>query len=283
MRLLLLTLSLVLLLAGCTGAEPGPADERTGASSTGATPSPSDGADASAAPAPPAPRELACRNLSYDAALAPTDDSATVSCGRRHTAQTFAVGRLRTTARGHLLAVDSAAVQAQVARECPARLRGFLGATVQAMRLSAVRAVWFTPTVEESDLGADWFRCDAIVVAGPNRLAPVRGSLQGALRGPAGRSPYSLCANVEPGRPRFRHVVCRDPHRWRAVATVALPRGAYPGAAAARAAGQARCEAVGRAAAGDPLDFQWGYEWPTRQQWNAGQTFGRCWVPDRRR
>ena len=35
-----------------------------------------------------------------------------------------------------------------------------------------------------------------------------------------------------------------------------------------------------RAIASDALDYEWGYEWPTKEQWQAGQTFGRCWAPD---
>ena len=30
----------------------------------------------------------------------------------------------------------------------------------------------------------------------------------------------------------------------------------------------------------DALDYEWGYEWPTAEQWAAGQTYGRCWAPD---
>ena len=61
---------------------------------------------------------------------------------------------------------------------------------------------------------------------------------------------------------------------------VDLPDGPYPGEAAAREAGQGLCEDAGRERASDALDFQWGYEWPTADQWLAGQTFGRCWAPD---
>ena len=47
-----------------------------------------------------------------------------------------------------------------------------------------------------------------------------------------------------------------------------------------RAAGQGPCEDAGREVAEDALDYEWGYEWPTAEQWEAGQTYGRCWAPD---
>ena len=54
----------------------------------------------------------------------------------------------------------------------------------------------------------------------------------------------------------------------------------YPGTAVVRDAGTQPCRAAGRAAAGDALDFQWGYEWPTAERWRDGRTYGICWVPD---
>ena len=35
-----------------------------------------------------------------------------------------------------------------------------------------------------------------------------------------------------------------------------------------------------RAVAPDPLDFRWGYEWPTLEQWRAGKRYGVCWAPE---
>ncbi len=80
--------------------------------------------------------------------------------------------------------------------------------------------------------------------------------------------------------PDFARVACAREHSWRAVSVVELADGDYPGEEAARAAGQSTCEDAGRAAADDPLDFEWGYEWPDAEQWADGQTFGRCWAPD---
>jgi hypothetical protein len=225
-----------------------------------------------------------CYRFNLDAAVAPTSDTRPVPCPRLHTALTYAVDTLDTVVDGHLLAVDSRRVRAQPARACPPRLAPFLGGTPEALRLSMLRPVWFTPTVEQSDAGADWFRCDVIALAGPNRLAWLGGALRGVLGRPAAAR-YAMCGTAEPGRPDFERVTCGSKHSWRAVRTVSLAaragaRGAYPGAAVARAAGQRTCKDVGQRASSDQLNFSWGYEWPSARQWSGGQTYGLCWIPD---
>jgi hypothetical protein len=196
-----------------------------------------------------------------------------------HTSETYEVGRLDTVVDGHLLAVDSDRAQSQVARECPAALADFVGGSPADLRLSMVRPVWFTPSVEQSDLGADWYRCDAVVVAGDSRLAELERSLRGALDRPADRERYAMCGTAAPDADDFERVLCSEDHSWRAIAVVPFEPGAYPGAQQAEARGQTQCENAGLDVADDPLDYEWGYEWPTREQWEMGQTFGRCWAP----
>jgi hypothetical protein len=252
-------------------------------SSSGApagSPSPSPPASLTRADPPPTPRPGACHRLSYDEAVAPTVEDRPVPCAQEHTAVTYLVGRLDTVVDGHLVAVDSERVRDQVARTCPARFARQVGGTVEQRRLSLLRPVWFTPTVEESDAGARWFRCDVVALARHRTLAPLSGSLAGVLHEQAGRERYGLCATAEPGTPAFERVICSIRHSWRAVRTVPLPGTSYPGVRAVRRAGEGPCRAAGRAAAGNRLDFRWGYEWPTAQQWRTGRTYGICWVPD---
>lgn len=255
-------------LAGCTG------DGGTPAPSPSASPTPT-----TATPVP-APAARGCHRLTWEEAIAPAApvEDRSVPCGRPHTAQTYAVGRLDTVVDGHLLAVDSARVSRQAARECPRRLADLLGGTAEQRRLSMVRAVWFTPSLEESDAGADWYRCDAIAVAAEGRLAELTGRLDGVLEDDG--SQLGVCGTAEPGTPGFARVICREPHTWRAISTVDLPPGDYPGAEAARAAGEGPCQEAARAVAADALDYQWGYEWPTAEQWADGQTWGICWAPE---
>ena len=136
-------LALLALLAGCT-----PEDEpESEPQATTPTPQPS-------ATAAPTPDEGACYRLSFDAALAYTSDAAPRRCRGEHTSVTYAVGALNTVVDGHLVAVDSRRVKEQVAETCPRLLAGYVGGSVDQRRLSMLRAVWFTPTVEESDGGA---------------------------------------------------------------------------------------------------------------------------------
>jgi hypothetical protein len=267
-------LSTGLVLAACTNAGPG-GDQPSGSPTT----RPVDSSPAEPTPPAPAPRVGDCHRLSYDGAVAPTARNRTVACDQTHTAETYRVGRLDTVVDGRLLAVDSDEVQAQVATTCPDRLAEFVGGTEEQRRLSMLRAVWFTPTLEQSDAGADWFRCDAVALAEDSRLLELEGTLGGALDTEAGRQRFGVCGTAEPGTAGFRRVACAEPHTWRALRTVSLPGPDYPGEEAAARAGETPCRDAANAQAPDPLDFQWGYEWPTAEQWVAGQTWGVCWVP----
>ena len=158
-----------------------------------------------------------------------------------------------------------------------------------------LRPVWFTPTIEQSDAGAGWYRCDVIAVTGDSKVAKIDSDLAKALAKPAGREEYGMCGTAQPGTASFSHVLCREDHSWKAISvldlagkatkgsikgSVAGKAGGYPGENVVRNAGQDVCADAARAIASDALDYEWGYEWPTKEQWQAGQTFGRCWSPD---
>ena len=161
----------------------------------------------------------------------------------------------------------------------PRKLAAFLGTTDDLLRLTLLRAVWFTPSVDQSDAGANWYRCDVVGVAGDDRLARIRGTLEEALAGAEGADAYGMCGTAAPDDPAFQRVLCREEHTWRAIQAVDLPGKAYPGENRVREAGQGPCEDAGREVAEDALDYEWGYEWPTAEQWTAGQDYGRCWAP----
>ncbi len=200
-------------------------------------------------------------------------------CRGRHTAQTFAVGRIDNVVDGHLLTVDSERVQQRVARACPERLGTFLGGSLEEQRLSVLRAVWFTPTLDDAESGQDWFRCDVVAVAGSDRLAVLRSSLEGVLTTPKGRETWGMCAPTGPDDEGFVHMPCAQEDAWRAVSVVALSGRRYPGAARITAVGREPCQDAARRLADDPLDYQWGLEGPDESQWAAGERFLRCWAP----
>ena len=284
--LLLLPAVALLVLTACDSGDSG--DSGSSGDKSGPSAGPSSSATPTpvvAAPPPPAPLVGACYRLSFDEAVAPTSEEQPVGCDKGHTSQTFAVGRLDLVTNGHLLAVDSAAVQKQVAHRCPAQLASYVGATDEQLRLSLLRPVWFTPTVEQSDAGATWYRCDVIAVTGDKTVAKFDTDLKGALKKPEARSEFAMCGTAQPGTKEFGRVLCRDDHTWKAISVIDLAdeakkNGRYPGEDAVKAAGQDACQEAARAIASDALDYEWGYEWPTKDQWDAGQTYGRCWSPD---
>lgn len=264
-----LALGLSLSLAACADDD----EPAQSADQPTATPTP--------APDPPAAPEVgACYQLPFETAVAPTSKSKPVDCSTKHTSETVAVGTIDAVVDGHLLAVDSEHVQAQVARACPKALTAYVGGSLEQLRLSMVRPVWFTPTVEESDAGADWYRCDAVVLAGTSTLAELTSRLKGGLGKANVRDRYAMCGTAAPDAKNFERVPCSSKHSWRAIDVVPFRDGAYPGEKTVRAAGRTTCEDAAADIADDPLAFEWGYEWPTKEQWDMGQTFGRCWAPD---
>jgi hypothetical protein len=263
-----LALGLSATLVGCGGDEPEPKADKPAATQT-------------PAPAPPADPEVgACYQLPFETAVAPTSESKPVDCRKTHTSETVAVGAIDALVDGHLLAVDSDHVQAQVATACPEALTTYVGGSLEQLRLSMIRPVWFTPTVEESDAGADWYRCDAVVLAGTSTLAELTTGLKGVLGKAKGRDRYAMCGTAAPDAKDFERVLCSAKHSWRAIDVVVFKQGAYPGEKLVRAAGRTKCEDAAADVAEDPLTFEWGYEWPTKEQWDMGQKFGRCWAPD---
>ncbi|KAA1426176.1 septum formation family protein [Nocardioides antri] len=258
-------------VAGCSGGDEEPSSEPS--TTAPATPP-------TAGPPPKPPQDGACYRLSFRQALAPTSAKKPTPCGEPHTSETYAVGTLDTVAEGHLLAVDSERVQAQVAEACPDALLPFVGGDRAALRLSMIRPVWFTPSVEESDEGAHWYRCDVVVVAGDGQLAQPDTSLEGALDKPELRDRYAMCGTAAPDAERFERVICSADHSWRAIQVVPYDARTYPGERAVREQLASPCEDAGLDVAADPLDYEWGYEYPTEEQWEMGQTYGLCWAPD---
>lgn len=265
-------------LVACTddAGDPSPDTPATTSATPSAAPTPTPPPRAEPVVVPPA---SACYRLTYRQAVSPTNGEDAVPCRGPHTSQTYAVGRLDNVVAGHLLAVDSARVQGAVARDCPAALGRVVGGTTEDLRLSMLRSVWFTPSLEQSGKGADWYRCDVVALAGAEDLLSVSGSLEGVLDTDEGRDRYGMCGTAGPGARDFERVPCSARHTWRAFSVVDLGTGRYPGPGAVDSAGSG-CETAAAEVADDPLDYEWAYEGPDADEWAAGQTFVRCWAPD---
>lgn len=283
-----------LVLASCMAGEEtdpptaGAAASASGSAAPSATPSPTVPADSSPSAAPrtlPAeaqpPRNGACYLLDFEEATAPTNEERPVGCGKRHTARTYHVGHLDTVVDGHLLAVDSALAQEQVQTACTRRFRAYVGGSPRDRRLSRLKPVWFSPTIDQSDLGASWFRCDVVALARGSALAGLPRRVRGILDRPGALDRVGICGTTAPGERGFERVICGRRHTWKALTTIDIPgQDRYPGVATVRRAGEGRCREVVRRASGSPTRFRYGWEWPTREQWRAGQRYGYCWAPD---
>jgi Septum formation len=262
---LVAALLLALVLAGCTGPTTPPTPSPTS--------SPTASASESAAPARPV--KNGCHRLSYEQAVAPVVGGTDVSCQKKHTSQTYKIGRLSLVSAGHLVAVDSPSVQESVAASCTSLLGAHVGGSPEDLRLSMVQAVWFTPSVEEAAAGADWFRCDVVALATTGRLAALPRSSSGLV---GSSSRFAMCGTAPPGAAAHRRVPCSAKHSWVAIATVALTGKSWPSAADASRQMESACRAAARDRADDPLDFTWSEERPSRDQWDAGQRYGLCWL-----
>ena len=295
----------LLLLAGCDTGEPTatPASPATSPSAsagspdgTGTTDAPtSPGTARSAGPSesttsaeptveiPPAPPEDACYRLRLRELTEPTSSRDPVPCTDAHNAQTVHVGELDTVVDGHSVAVDSRVVQEQLASTCPGRLASYVGGSPQLRALSRFEVVWYSPTLEQSDRGATWFRCDLVAFATSDRLAdlPRPSRLESVLDEEGALDTWGLCGTAAPGTSGFSRVICSRDHSWRAVATIDLGDDeSYPGTASVRSAGDEDCRDVASEGAGSATRFEYGWEWPTRAQWQQGQRYGFCWAPD---
>jgi hypothetical protein len=277
-RLALVLVALAVTAAGCT-IGPGPdrsSDSAPDASTTAQAPEQAD------QPVPPPPAVGACRRLTLLQAARPSNASPRVACRRSHTAYTLHVGRLGTTRGGRPLTPGSGRAQRRLASSCLPRLAA-VGGTPEQRRLSRFQVVWFSPTPAQADAGARWFRCDLVALGDSHRLLPLPAGdrVRGVLGRPGALGTYGLCGSAQPGSPGFERVACALRHRWVAIRTLPLRGGrSYPGVARVRSAGDETCADLVRARNGFPLEFSYGWEWPTRAQWRGGQHFGFCWAPN---
>lgn len=266
-------LLLLVLVSACTSG---------GGSSSAPSPSPSRHTPADAPVVQARPENKACYQLDTSQLTKPNNGSQPVGCSRHHNALTIFVGKLRTVVNGHSLAVDSKRVQRQLTTTCPRKLAEFVGGSPDIRNRSRFNVVWFSPTPAQSDSGAPWFRCDLIAFAKQESLLalPSTKKLEGVLDGPHGLDTYGLCGTAAPGAPGFERVICAHSHAWRSVSTIPIAGGKkYPGVDQVRTSGDSTCQSRVRQSSGFSLKFRYGWEWPTREQWNAGQHYGFCWAP----
>jgi hypothetical protein len=269
-RTALVLVPLLVVVAGCSSGE-----ERA------REPEKSPAAAVSSAPPPPAdPAVGSCHALTASEAADPVDAGGPVPCRGPHTSVTVKVGRISPLVDGHLLAVDSRTVRAQIAKACPDEPGPYVGGDPTTQRLSRFEVVWFAPSLEQADAGADWYRCDVVAVRSQGQLLRLRARLKGVLDQDGALDRYGTCGTAAPAARGFSRVVCSQRHSWRAVDVVELPRKARYLAKDVGATADSACKDVAAERANGALKYTWSFEWPTRAQWSTGQRYGYCWVPE---
>jgi hypothetical protein len=265
----------LVVLTGCSsGSSSGGGDKAASAPSPEAT-----SASSSAPPPPVAPRVGSCHALTLGEATAPVEAGPAVPCRGAHTSVTVKVGRLTPLVDGHLLAVDSRTVRARVQKACPSSGIGYAGGDTRTQRLSRLEVVWFTPSLEQADAGAAWYRCDLVGLASAGTLITLPPRMKGVLAAGGALDRFGTCGTAAPGARGFERVVCSRRHAWRAVDVIELGARTRYLDKAAGASGDASCKDTAAARANGALKYTWSFEWPTRAQWNAGQRYGYCWLP----
>lgn len=230
-------------------------------------------------PPPPPPAVGTCRVLTFAAASAASDDTAPVPCGHKHTAITVSVGTLVSKAALKSLNINAPAVQQLLAVSCPKAVEAFVGARGNVFDLSQIQAVSFVPTPSQIAKGANWYRCDLVVLAGARTLASVSGTLRHALVPKHALDRWGTCGTTSPTSRHFKRVLCSAHHTWRAVALIRIPKKSSYLAKRTSHAASLACRKIAARAAHKALKYSWSFQWPNLQEWRAGQRFGFCWLP----
>jgi hypothetical protein len=181
---------------------------------------------------------------------------------------------------GHLLALDSARVQLQIADRCRHAVDAHVGGSTRMQQLSRVQAVWFNPSPTQADRGALWYRCDLVISAGSSAFAALPPKTRGLLAAPGAMDRWGTCGTTAPSSTNFTRVLCSARHSWRARSVVTLRAGAGYLSKPAGKTADARCRDVAANLSPTSTQLRWAFEWPTRAQWRSGQRYGLCWTPD---
>lgn len=249
--------ALVMLLAGCGQA----------------------GSDDSGSDSRAEPPELGdCRVLTPEDIGESSNDDDVVECSEEHTAETFAVGTFPAElAKG--AEVDDPELGAHIYTTCSKKFQAFLGGDESTVMRSLLSWAWFRPSEAAWEAGARWYRCDA--VAGTEESEQLRllpKTAKGLLLGRPDDS-WMTCA-VGDTVAGSEKVPCSEPHDWRAVTTIKVGREEddYPGDALVAARTRDFCSDSVGAWLNYPVDYEFGYTFFRKAEWEAGNRRSVCWA-----
>lgn len=223
------------------------------------------------------PQPGECRLLTPAAVKQVGDDTRTVPCEDRHTAETFAVGTVPDRIEAEQ--PDDAALAAHVVDVCEQRFRRHVGGDESMVMRSTVTWSWFRPSDEAWDDGARWWRCD--VVGGgeeSTRLLDLPESTKGLL---LGRPDDRWLACVDgPSVDAAPKIPCSRDHTWRAATTIVLgdDTAPYPGDDVVLARTRDFCSDSVGAWLGYPVSYDYAYTYFHEAEWQAGNRRSICWA-----
>ncbi|GGO86455.1 hypothetical protein GCM10011584_08800 [Nocardioides phosphati] len=226
-----------------------------------------------------APSRGACRVLDAHDVRLTTNATRTVSCSKRHTAETYAVGEL-PAALDHA-AYDSEEVALAGYRACNDAFAEHLGADESVVMRTVLTWRWFRPSEKAWKKGARWYRCDLLAgtTAAGHDLPALPRRTEGLLHSSKPADRWMVCGRG-PSVSTSRKVPCSRPHDWRAATTIKVgePGEAYPGDREIEVKTHEYCRTSISAWLNYAVDFQFGYTWFHKDEWEAGNRRSVCWA-----
>lgn len=226
-----------------------------------------------------APDVGACRDLRPADVALRSNATRTIDCSEHHTAETYAVGDLPAELAS--TSYDDPAIATWASHTCTAGLQEFLGADESLAMRSVVSWAWFRPSQKAWDDGARWYRCDAVGGGDQSRsYVALPETARGLLAGRSEkRDRWMVCA-VGPSVGRAPKVPCTREHDWRAVGTIKVGESSapYPGDAQVKATTKDFCQTFVGGWLGYPDEYDFGYTWFAKPEWDAGNRRSVCWA-----
>lgn len=222
-----------------------------------------------------APRAGLCRMLTPHDVAQPSNDSPPVACSEPHDVETFAVGTLPS----RFTSVDDPAIDTWAYATCGRAFPAYLGTDESTAMRSLLTWIWFRPSAAAWKAGARWYRCDVLGgSAAQTSYVDLPTTTKRLLRG-RGDDQWMACVkgrSVDSGTT----VPCTAKHDWRAVTTIKLGEAgqSYPGDAAVKSKTRSYCSDSVDAWLGYPPDFDYGYTWFGKREWQAGNRRSVCWA-----
>jgi hypothetical protein len=218
-----------------------------------------------------------CRDLTPDDVARTANATKTIDCASRHTAETYATGRLPEEFDD--AGYDDADLGTYAYRTCSEKFAEFVGADESLVLRTTLSWAWFRPSEKAWGKGARWYRCDVI---GGNTASREYRALPKTARGMLGGRPndsWLSCASG-PTVAEGEKVPCSQKHDWRAVTTVKLgqPTDAYPGDRVMESRTRSFCANSVKAWLNYPSEFEYGFTFFHQAEWKAGIRRSVCWA-----